>query len=89
MEVDYKFSKADLAEFKKFWESETGKKYIKKMEETKDQLLQSAMGTPIPEQSMYHAAIANGFDSILKDIDMTIKGYDEGNKKENKPKSKK
>ena len=80
MEMDYKFNKAELTEFKKFWESEVGKKYIKKMEETKKQLLQAAMGTPVAEQSMYHAAVANGFESVLADIDATIKNATDSEK---------
>lgn len=73
MESEYKFNKAELADFKRFWESPAGEKYIKKMKETKDQLLQAAMGTPVAEQSMYHAAVANGFESVLNDIEATIK----------------
>lgn len=75
--MDYKFSKAELADFKRFWEGDVGKKYIKKMEETKKQLLQAAMGTPAAEQSMYHAAVANGFESVLNDIEATIKTANE------------
>lgn len=80
MEPDYKFNEAELTDFKRFWEGEVGKKYIKKMEETKKQLLQAAMGTPVAEQSMYHAAVANGFESVLNDIDATIKTATEGEK---------
>lgn len=80
METDYKFNKAELADFKRFWEGEVGKKYIRKMEETKKQLLEAAMGTPAAEQSMYHAAVANGFDSVLRDIEATIKTAEEENK---------
>ena len=75
--MDYKFSKAELADFKRFWEGDVGKKYIKKMEETKKQLLQAAMGTPAAEQSLYHAAVANGFESVLNDIEATIKTANE------------
>lgn len=80
MESEYKFNKAELADFKRFWESSAGEKYIKKMKETKDQLLQAAMGTPVAEQSMYHAAVANGFESVLNDIEATIKTATDGAK---------
>jgi hypothetical protein len=77
MDTDYKFNKAELADFKRFWEGEVGQKYIKKMKETKDQLLQAAMQTPDGERCMYHAAVANGFESVLRDIEATIKAADE------------
>lgn len=86
--MDYKFNKAELADFKRFWESEVGKKYIKKMEETKKQLLQAAMGTPVAEQSMYHSAVANGFESVIRDIEATIKTADEKSKEEKTAKKK-
>lgn len=89
METNYKFNKAELADFKRFWEGEVGQKYIKKMEETRKQLLQAAMGTPVAEQSMYHAAVANGFESVIRDIEATIKTATEENKKEDKAKTKK
>lgn len=86
--MDYKFNKAELAYFKRFWESEVGKKYIKKMEETKKQLLQAAMGTPVAEQSMYHSAVANGFESVIRDIEATIKTANEKSKEEKTAKKK-
>ena len=70
--MDYKFSKAELADFKRFWEGEIGKKYIKKMEKTKEQLLEVAMKSIDRDQGAYHAAVANGIDSILLDIQATI-----------------
>ena len=84
METDYKFSKAELADFKRFWEGDIGKKYTKKMERTKDQLLEAAMGAPDRDGSAYYAHIANGVDSIIKDIEALIGATDE--KKEAKAK---
>lgn len=86
--MEQEFTKADLADFKRFWESEVGKKYIKKMEETRKQLLQMAMGANDRDQSFRTVSIANGFDSILQDIEATIKTAEE-KAKENKPEKKK
>lgn len=84
MEQDYKFSKTELADFKRFWESEVGKKYIDKMNRTKDQLLEAAMGAPDRDGSAYYSHIANGVGSIIKDIDALINATEE--KKEAKAK---
>ena len=70
--MDYKFNKAELADFKRFWESEVGKKYRRKMEETKKQLLDAAMGSVDKDYVFRSTAIANGFQSVLQDIDATI-----------------
>lgn len=70
--MDYKFSKAELADFKRFWDSEVGKKYIKKIEETKKQLLEAAMGTPDKDYAFRSVCIANGLESVLLDIKATI-----------------
>ena len=71
--MDYKFNKEELADFKRFWESTVGKKYIKKMEETKKQLLDAAMGSMDNDYILRSTAIANGFASVLNDIEATIK----------------
>lgn len=80
--MDYKFSKAELADFKRFWEGEIGKKYIKKMKKTKEQLLEVAMKSLDRDQGSYHAAVANGIDSILLDIKATIENVDKTNEEE-------
>lgn len=67
-----KWSKEEMAELKKFWQGEIGKKYIKRMEDTKTQLLQAAMGSATPDDAFRYAAIANGFDSVLQDIDAVV-----------------
>ena len=84
-EKDYKFSKAELADFKRFWEGDVGKKYIDKMKRTKDQLFEAAMGSSDRDGSAYYAHIANGVDSIIRDIEALIKATEE-NKKEAKAK---
>ena len=76
MEPDYKFSKAELADFKRFWEGDIGKKYIDKMKRTKDQLFEAAMGSADRDGSAYYAHVANGVDSIIKDIEALIKAAD-------------
>lgn len=84
METDYKFSKAELADFKRFWEGEVGQKYLEKMKRTKEQLLEAAMGSMTDESSASYAHIANGFDSVLKDIEALTKAAED--KKEAKAK---
>lgn len=71
-----KWSKEEMKELKKFWEGDIGKKYIKRMEDTKKQLLQAAMGSVTPDDAFRYAAIANGFDSVLQDIDAVVNEVD-------------
>lgn len=75
--MDYKFNKAELADFKRFWESEVGEKYKKKIEETKKQLLEAAMGTADKDYVLRSVYIANGLESILLDIKATIANNEE------------
>lgn len=70
--MDYKFNKAELADFKRFWESEVGQKYLKKIKRTKKQLLEAAMGTADKDYVFRSVCIANGLESILIDIKATI-----------------
>lgn len=81
MEPDFKFNKTELVEFKRFWEGDIGKKYIDKMKRTKEQLLEAAMGSMDRDGSASYAHIANGFDSVLKDIEALIKTADEKEEK--------
>ena len=67
-----KWSKEEMAELRKFWKGEIGKKYIKRMEDTRKQLLEAAMGSATPDESFRYAAIANGFDSVLQDIEAVV-----------------
>ena len=79
-----KWTKDEMAELKKFWSGAIGKKYIKRMEATKKQLLQAAMGSVVAEDAFRYAAIANGFDSVLQDIEAVVKvdeKEDKGTKK--------
>ena len=68
-----KWSKEEINELRNFFQGEVGKKYIKRMEETKKQLLQSAMGAINPDEAFRYSAIANGFESVLQDIEMIMK----------------
>lgn len=72
--MDYKFNKEELAEFKRFWESDTGKKYMKKLKETKEQLLDASMGSVDRDYVYRSTAIANGIHSIILDIKAIING---------------
>lgn len=67
-----KWSKDEMAELKKFWSGKIGKKYIQRMEDTKKQILQAAMGSVTSEDAFRYAAIANGFDSVLQDIEAVV-----------------
>lgn len=62
-----------MAELRKFWVGEIGKKYKKRMEDTRKELLQAAMGQTEPNMALRYAAIANGFDSVIQDIEAVIK----------------
>lgn len=68
-----KWSKEEMAELRKFWVGEIGKKYKKRMEDTRKELLQAAMGQTEPNMALRFAAIANGFDSVIQDIEAVIK----------------
>ena len=63
-----KWSKEERQELTNFFNGEIGKKYIKRMEDTKEQLLKAAMGSATPDDAFRYCAIANGFESVLEDI---------------------
>ena len=66
------WSKDEMAQLKKFWSGDIGKKYVKRMKATKKQLLQAAMGSVDAESAFRFSAIANGFDSVLQDIEAVM-----------------
>lgn len=80
------WSKEEMTELRKFWQGEIGKKYIKRMEDTRKQLLQASMGSTEPNAAFRFSAIANGFDSVLQDIEAVINANE---KKEGAAKKKK
>lgn len=71
------WSKEEMAELRKFWKGDIGKKYIKRMKDTRKQLLQASMGQVEPNAAFRFAAIANGFDSVLQDIEAVIESEKE------------
>ena len=81
-----RFDKAELAEFKQFWEGDVGKKYLKKIKDTKEQLLDAAMGSMDNDYILRSTAIANGFQSVIIDIESMIKAFDMGKKTEEEKK---
>lgn len=83
-EDEYTFSTAELADFKRFWEGEVGEKYKKKIERTKEQLLETAMGSVDKDYIVRSVCIANGLESILLDIKATIQNVNEKAKEEQK-----
>ena len=84
----YEFTKPELTEFKKFWQGEVGQKYMKKMKDTKEQLLDAAMGSTDNDYILRATAIANGFQSVIMDVENILKAYDELGKKEAEAKKK-
>ena len=72
------WSKEEMKELRNFWKGDIGKKYIKRMEDTKKQLLQAAMGSDNPDSAFRYSAIANGFDSVLQDIEAVLNEKKEG-----------
>lgn len=81
-EKGYIFTREELADFKRFWESEVGKKYMKKIKDTKEQLLDAAMGSVDESYVFRSTGIANGFQSVIIDIESMIRAFDDGAKKE-------
>lgn len=80
--MDYKFNKEEIADFKRFWEGEVGKKYMKKLETTKEQLLDASMGSVDKDYVYRSTAIANGIHSIILDIKAIIDGNNKEKKEE-------
>ena len=66
------WSKEEMTELRKFWQGEIGKKYIKRMEDTRKELLRAAMGQVEPNAAFRFSCIANGFDSVLQDIEAVV-----------------
>lgn len=88
-ENEYKFSAAELADFKRFWHSKVGQKYMKKMKDTKDQLLDAAMGSMDNDYILRSTAIANGFQSVIVDVETIIKAKDDLDKANKEKEAKK
>ena len=80
------WSKEEMIELRKFWKGDIGKKYIKRIEDTRKQLLQAAMGSTEPNAAFRFAAIANGFDSVVQDVEALLDA--ENKKKEEAAKKK-
>ena len=81
-----KWSKEEMTLLKQFWQGDIGKKYLKRIKDTKKDLLLHAMGSPTTEESARFAWIANGFDSVLQDIEAIVNNADK--KKEGAAKKK-
>lgn len=81
-----KWSKEEMTLLRQFWQGDIGKKYMKRIKDTRKQLLQSAMASPTSEEASRWAWIANGFDSVLQDIEAVVNNVDK--KKEGATKKK-
>ena len=71
-----KWSKEDRSDLRKFIESETGKKFMKRLEETIKQLSNASMGSKTQEEAFRYSMIGNGFLSVKEDIEMLTKEED-------------
>ncbi len=73
MPKEKKWSKADRKELKRLFETEVGKKYLERLNDSKDELLKASMGSVSPDEAFRYSCIANGIYSVLEDIKMTTK----------------
>lgn len=74
----------EVAELKKFCESKTGKKYIKRLKDLKDEVVKVCIYNPDPKVVTRFAGIACGYESVIDDIEMlsrSKKKEDKGTKK--------
>lgn len=83
--MESQFSKAEIKDFAKFWESDLGQKYLKKLENARDNWLLSAMQTATAEQALRMVSVAQGIANVIADVNA---GIDES-KKDEKATSKK
>ena len=65
-----KWTKADKQELKKVFETEIAKRYLKRLKDSKDELLKASMGSINPDEAFRYSCIANGVYSVLEDIEM-------------------
>lgn len=64
-----KWSKDEKDQLRAFWKSEIGEKYKKRIKDSQQELINFAMGTPDKDASLRCINIANGYESVLLDID--------------------
>ena len=62
----------EVKELKKFWESEVGKKYRKRIDDLKKDVLNVCMYSSNPDEVARYAGIACGYDVTLDDIEALI-----------------
>ena len=75
------WSKEEIKEFAKIWESEVGKKYLQKLEDARVSWINAALIAETPDQALTNARTARGFDLVLSDI---YAGIAEAKKEEDK-----
>lgn len=83
--MESQFSKAEIQDFAKFWESDLGQKYLNKLKNARDNWLLSAMQTATAEQALRMVSVAQGIANVIADVNA---GIDES-KKDKKATSKK
>lgn len=82
--MESQFSKAEIKDFARFWESEIGQKYLNKLENARDNWLLTAMQLERGEQVLRSVSVAQGIANVIADINA---GIDES-KKDEKPSKK-
>lgn len=63
----------EVSQLKTLWESDIAKKYKKRIEDLKKDVLNVCMFSPDKDQVVRFAGIACGYESVLQDIEMLIK----------------
>ena len=63
------WSEDERAEFRKFWDGKIGQKYLQRIKDSKEDALNVCMGTTDRDVICHYAGVANGFNSLLFDIE--------------------
>jgi hypothetical protein len=79
------WSKEEIKEFAKIWETEVGKKYLQKLEEARASWINASLVAETPDQALINARTARGIDLIISDI---YAGIAEAKKEEDKKEKK-
>lgn len=66
--MESEWSKAEIKEFAKFWETEVGQKYLKKLENARASWMNAALLAETPDQALVNSRTARGLDLIIADI---------------------
>lgn len=78
------WSKAELNEWKKFWESDMGGKALEKMNQIREMLYLASMNARTTDEAGIMIARAAGITMVLDDIQVGIQAAEKENEKEDK-----